>query len=113
MSFDNLTIKVLYRRIPRSKRICKGCQRPVLRNLDRDWFLKTGQIYHHGCRMAAEDEKWRCLECFVTFNATEASFIEVTDFRDDEFHERRKAVCPNCGSHNVKSLSSPEVIVDA
>jgi hypothetical protein len=107
-----MSLRVLYRKIPASKRICKyyRCQQPILRNIDRD---KDGHIYHHGCLMSAQDEKWRCLECFVTFDATEAAFVETQDFRNEEFHERLKAVCPNCGSHNVKSLSSAEVIVDA
>jgi hypothetical protein len=105
MSF-NVPMKVLYRRLPRDKRICTyyRCGQPVLRNLDRDWLLKTGQIIHHGCLMAAQDERYRCLECFTIFNAIEAAFDEHQIVHGDEVRQDLRVICPNCGCQNLKPL---------
>ena len=99
-----MSLRILYRRIPRDKRICNyyGCQKRILRNIDRD---KEGRIYHHGCLMTAQDEHFRCLDCYRTFDATEGSFETVQVQRQDEFREKLIMICPNCGSHNLKRLS--------
>jgi hypothetical protein len=73
-----MSIRVLYRKIPVSIRICSyyQCHKSILRNIDRD---KNGHLYHHGCLLSAREERWRCLECYAQFDATEASFEEITD----------------------------------
>jgi hypothetical protein len=75
----------------------------VLRNIDRD---KDGRIYHHGCLMDARDERHRCLECFATFDATEAAFEEAQKFKDGLFSEGLKPICPFCGSSNLKGSAA-------
>ncbi|HLE74948.1 MAG TPA: hypothetical protein VI864_02760 [Candidatus Bathyarchaeia archaeon] len=99
-----MSVRYLYQTIPRSKRICNyhRCQQPILRNIARD---KNGAIYHYGCLQSARDEKWRCRECFLIFDATEASFEETQIFKNDEFRERYHPICPHCGSHNLKAMS--------
>lgn len=96
-----MSVRYLYRIVPRSKRICNyyRCQQPILRNIACD---KNGAIYHYGCLQSARDEQWRCLECFMTFDATEGSFETVEDERQGEFRERLIMICPSCGSHNLK-----------
>jgi len=105
-----MSIRYLYKAISRSKRICNyyRCSRPgriILRNIARD---KNGAIYHYGCLQSAKDERWRCLECWMTFDATECSFTETHDMRNDEFRERYSPICPGCGSHNIKPLKPLE-----
>ena len=104
-----MNLRVLYRKIPVSKRICNyyRCQQPILRNIAR---TKNGAIYHYGCLNNALDEKWRCRECFMTFDATEVSFEEMQILKNDEFRERYRPICPGCGSHNIKSLGG---LIDA
>jgi hypothetical protein len=99
-----MSLRILYRHIPRSKRVCNyyRCRKPILRNIDR---AKQGQIYHHGCLMSAQDEKWRCQECFMIFDATEAVIEEEQFCYNDEYKLRLKVSCPSCGGQNVKSLS--------
>jgi DNA-directed RNA polymerase subunit RPC12/RpoP len=89
---------VLYRKIRADKRICNyyRCQQPILRNIDID---KQGRIYHHGCLMDAKDEKFRCNECFSTFDATEASFDQVQKWQGDDLKDAFEVVCPHCGFH--------------
>jgi hypothetical protein len=102
-----MSVRYLYQRIPRSKRICNyyHCSRPgriILRNIARD---KNGAIYHYGCLQSARDEKWRCQECWMTFDATEAVIEEEEFCYNDEYKLRLKVSCPSCGSQNVKNLS--------
>jgi len=59
-------------------------------------FDGEGRIYHHGCLMAAQDEQWRCLNCWLIFDATEMAFDVLTD--------RIAPLCPSCGSANLKRL---------
>ena len=96
-----MSIRYLYRAIPQSKRLCNyyRCQQPILRNIARD---KNGAIYHYGCLQSARDEQWRCRECFMTFDATEAAFEQHQILKNDEFCERLNVICPNCGSSNLK-----------
>jgi hypothetical protein len=84
-----MSLRRLYKSIPTNQRLCTyfRCQHPVLRNIDRD---KEGRIWHHGCLMAAQDERYRCLECYLCFN--------------EDFQKRIQVVCPGCGSTNLKSL---------
>lgn len=96
-----MSLRALYQKIPASKRLCSyhKCPSPqIQRNIDRD---KDGRIYHHGCLMEAQDEKYRCLDCFTVFDATEAGFVEAQKIVGDEISEEVKPVCP-CGSSNVK-----------
>jgi len=91
-----MSLRRLYKSIPKTKRICNyyRCQRPILRNIDRD---SEGRIYHHGCLMAAQDEQWRCLNCYNVFDATEAAFSQ-------DFSDKIQVMCPNCGSINLRRL---------
>jgi hypothetical protein len=98
-----MSLRALYQRIPESKRTCNfyRCRNPILRNIDMD---KDGRIYHHGCLMEARDERWRCLECFTVFDATEAVFEEAQKIVGDDVTEQLKVLCPGCGGSNIKSL---------
>ena len=98
-----MSIRALYRKIPKSKRICSyyRCQKELKRNPD----FKNGQLYHHGCKMDAEDERYRCLECGSLFDATEAALIEKQIWQGDDMIARLKPTCPNCGCINLKPLS--------
>jgi len=89
-----MSLRRLYRSIPKAKRICSyhRCQKPILRNIDQD---KGGHIYHHGCLMAAQDERYKCLNCFALFDATEAAL-------SDQFSDHIEVVCPHCGSINLR-----------
>lgn len=100
-----MSIRVLYRKIPVSNRICSyyQCHKPILRNIDRD---KNGHLYHHGCLLSAREERWRCLECYAQFDATEASFEEITDSRQGEFRERIRVLCPHCGCRNLRHMNN-------
>jgi hypothetical protein len=102
-----MPVRVLYRKIPPSKRICiyYRCQKPVLRNYNREYLLKTNNFIHNGCKNAAEDEKLKCLNCLCHFNALEASFDTQQICRGDEVSEKLVILCPYCGSRNVKHLS--------
>jgi len=96
-----MSVRALYQKIPASKRLCNyhDCPSPqILRNIDVD---KNGRIYHHGCLLDAREEKYRCLECFTVFDATECGFVEAQKIAGDEISEGVKPVCP-CGSLNVK-----------
>jgi DNA-directed RNA polymerase subunit RPC12/RpoP len=94
-----MSLRRLYSSIPLDRRLCSyyRCQKPILRNIDRD---RSGHIYHHGCLMAAQDEQYRCLECYLTFDATEAAFDLCQSSFNDEFREKLTVVCPSCGSRN-------------
>jgi DNA-directed RNA polymerase subunit RPC12/RpoP len=96
-----MSLRRLYGSIQTDKRRCSyyRCQKPILRNIDRD---KDGHIYHHGCLMSAQDERYRCLECFAIFDATEASFDIKPIIKDDDATERLQIICPHCGSINLK-----------
>lgn len=96
-----MSVRVLYRKIPVNQRICSyyRCQKRILRNIDTD---DKGHIYHHGCKMAAMDEKYECLNCFNRFDATEASFEETQILKDDLMKASFQVVCPSCGSMDLK-----------
>jgi len=98
-----MSIRYLYRKIPKSKRTCSyyHCQKPILRNITRD---KNGHIYHYGCLSDAKDERYRCLECGSLFDATEAAFAEHQIVQGDEVRQSLEVICPNCGCQNLKSL---------
>jgi len=91
-----MSLRRLYKSIPKLKSICSyyRCQKPILRNIDQD---REGHIYHHGCLMAAEDERFRCLNCYAVFDGTEVVLSE--DFRD-----KLTLICPYCGSANIRRL---------
>lgn len=88
-----MSVRYLYRQLPVSQRICSyyRCQKPILRNIAKD---KNGALYHYGCLNSALDEKHRCLNCFMIFDATEATF---TDLGTDSL----VMACPSCGSTNI------------
>jgi hypothetical protein len=98
-----MSLRRLYKSIPTNQRLCTyfRCQHPVLRNIDRD---KEGRIWHHGCLMAAQDERYRCLECYLCFNAVEAAWETTEQSFNEDFQKRIQVVCPGCGSTNLKSL---------
>jgi hypothetical protein len=101
-----MSLRVLYRKVPKAKRLCNyyRCPQPIiLRNIDRD---KNGHIYHHGCLMSAQDERYRCLECLCVFDATDAAFDSKQVIKGDDIAERMQIICPHCGCHNIKRLSS-------
>jgi DNA-directed RNA polymerase subunit RPC12/RpoP len=50
----------------------------------------------------ALDEKYRCLECSLVFDATEAVLEEKQKLYGDEIKELLEIICPNCGSHNIR-----------
>lgn len=102
-----MSVRYLYR-IPVSQRICSYylCRKRILRNIDRD---KNGNIYHHGCLQNALEDQFHCLDCFSSFDATEASFTEKQQFFNDDFRAALKPICPNCGSSNIKPLGSAEL----
>jgi len=97
-----LSDRFLYRRIPANERLCSyhRCREPILRNIARD---KDGRIYHWGCLQSARDEQYRCLECYSTFNATEAIFEEEQSSYNDEFRQVFKVICPHCGTFIIHS----------
>jgi len=99
-----VSLRFLYRTVPVHKRICSyyRCMHPILRNLTRD---KNGHLYHYGCLQTARDEQWRCLECNFTFDATEASFFEVENVRNDCNTELLRPQCPNCGNQYLKPFT--------
>lgn len=99
-----MSVRYLYHTIPRSKRICNyyDCNKPILRNITRD---KNGAIYHYGCLQTARDEKWRCRECWMTFDATECAFDEKQIMRGDDVKQKFIPICPGCGSHSLKKVS--------
>lgn len=98
-----MSLRFLYRKIQVSKRICSfhRCGQPILRNIARD---QNGHLYHYGCLQSARDEQYRCLECYQTFDATEAGQYEKQTVRDGEVVELIGVSCPSCGSQNVKSV---------
>ena len=98
-----MSLRRLYGSIPTNRRICNyyRCQKAILRNIDRD---KDGHIYHHGCLMTAQDERYRCLECFTIFDATEATFEEHQIVQGDEVRQALQVICPNCGCQNLKNV---------
>jgi hypothetical protein len=102
-----MSLRALYRRIEPKKRICSyyKCRERIQRNIDRD---KDGNIYHHGCLMDAQDEEYHCLDCYSTFDATEACFTEKQQFFNDNFRVQLKPICPNCGSSNIKPACLPD-----
>ena len=96
-----MNARVLYRRIPLEKRLCSyyDCHKPIRRNLALD---KNGRIYHYGCLQDALEEKYRCNDCFFTFDATEAVLEEKQKLYGDEIKGLLGIICPNCGSRNIK-----------
>lgn len=90
-----MSLRRLYKSIPKTERICSyyRCQRPILRNIDQD---KEGSIYHHGCLMTAQDERFRCLNCGAIFDATEVAL-------DSQLGELT-LLCPYCGCSDLKHL---------
>ena len=96
-----MSFRFLYRRIPVSERVCSyyKCRSQILRNIAR---TSDGRIWHYGCLMNARDEQYRCLECYATFDATEASFDTKQIIRGDFMAERLQPLCPHCGSQNLK-----------
>jgi DNA-directed RNA polymerase subunit RPC12/RpoP len=99
-----MSLRIIYRRTQPSKRLCNyyRCQKPILRNIDRD---KDGRLYNHGCLMSAQDEQYRCLECFSIFDATKAGFTPRQIIQGDSIGDGLQIVCPNCGCMNLKPLS--------
>lgn len=98
-----MSFRFLYRTVPAAKRICSyyRCLKPILRNVTRD---KGGHMYHYGCLQTAKDEMWHCSECNFTFDATEASFFEVENVRNDCNTELLRPQCPNCGNQHLRPV---------
>jgi hypothetical protein len=98
-----VSLRSLYRQIPSAKRTCNyyACQDPILRNIDRD---KKGRLYHHGCLLSAQDEAYRCLECYAIFDGTEVSFEFEEHYKADEVSQRVILSCPHCGCRALKRL---------
>lgn len=96
-----MSVRILYRTIPVSKRTCNyyRCQERIQRNIAQD---KNGHLYHYGCLLDAQEERYQCLECNLNFDATEAGFEEITDSRQGEFRERSRVLCPNCSCRNLR-----------
>jgi len=105
-----MSVRYLYQSIPHSKRLCSyyRCQKPILRNIARD---KSNRIYHYGCLQTAKDEQWRCPECYATFDATEASFYEAENLRNDRCTEVLRPMCPHCGCQAVRPVARHHEIV--
>jgi len=93
-----MSFRFLYRRVAVQNRRCAYCQKIIRRNIVKD---KNGQLYHWGCLQTAREQKYRCLECYTTFDATEAAWETVESSRNDDFMERRRPVCPHCHSMNL------------
>jgi len=81
---------------------CESCARKIELEEKGQSHIPDGEgrIYHHGCLMAAQDEQWRCLNCWLIFDATEAAF--------DTLGSRVVPLCPNCGSAGLKRLGKME-----
>jgi len=96
-----MSIRYLYRTTPEAQRICSYhfCGKRILRNIAKD---KAGRLYHYGCLQRALDEQYRCLECFLTFDATEAVLEEKQKLYGDEIKELLGIICPSCGSRNIR-----------
>ena len=96
-----MSFRFLYRRLSAKERICSyyRCRKPILRNLAKD---KAGRLYHWGCLQTALDEQYRCQECHLVFDATEAVLEEKQKFYGDEIKELLGIVCPSCGSRSVR-----------
>jgi len=94
-----MSIRYLYKTIPRDKRICCYylCEKPILRNIARD---TDGRIYHYGCLNTAKDEQHRYLDCGGGFNGTEVAL-------DNPFGET-VVICPFCGSHKTRRVTGGE-----
>jgi len=59
---------------------------------------EQGRLYHHGCLLSALEERYRCLNCYAIFNATQVSL--------DYQLGKLTLLCPHCGSSNLKRLKS-------
>lgn len=101
-----MSLRILYRKVPASQRICSyyQCLKPILRNIDRD---NQGHLYHHGCLLSAREERYRCLECYLQFDATEVAFEAETKIQREGFmRETMRTHCPSCGCMNLKRIRS-------
>lgn len=97
-----MSIRRLYKTVPVDQRVCSYYKCPsgrIRRNIAR---TNDGRLWHYGCLNDAHEEKYRCLECYMTFDATEASFQEGQVIHGDEIREQPKPICPNCGCSNLK-----------
>ena len=89
-----MSLRRLYKSIPRSKRLCHRCDRPILRNISRD---EKGHLYHYGCLNSDRDEQHRCLNCGMVFDGTEAAVDSASVFFNAEYSYQIRVLCPNCG----------------
>jgi hypothetical protein len=96
-----LSFRFLYQRVPVKERICSYylCQKPILRNIAQ---TPDGRLWHYGCLNTAKDEQHKCLECFGTFDGTEAILSEHEQDRGDTFSMEMKLSCPYCGAEVSK-----------
>jgi hypothetical protein len=99
-----MSFRFLYRKVPLEKRICTyyKCNNRIQRNLIPD---KNGHLYHLGCLNNAREKMWHCFECNLTFDATEASFFEVENARNDCNTMLLRPQCPNCGNQDLKPVA--------
>lgn len=100
-----MSLRALYRKIPEARRLCVYCDEPILRNIDRD---KDGRLYHHGCLLDARAKQYHCIECNATFDWTEATLEEAEDSFNDEFRQRKRVLCPYCGTSNFRTMQIEE-----
>lgn len=101
-----MSVRVLYKQVSASQRPCSyyQCRKPILRNIAQD---KKGRLYHYGCLLDAQEERYRCLECFGQFDATEVAVeAETVMQREGYMRETMRPRCPFCGCMNLKRIRS-------
>lgn len=59
-------------------------------------------IIVHNCLLDARAKQYHCLECNVTFDWTEATLEAAEDSFNEEFQQRKRVLCPHCGTSNFK-----------
>ncbi len=94
-----MSVRVLYKKVPKERRLCHHCGKPVLSNID----LLDGEIWHHGCiNQAGLHPTHRCRDCYSLLSADN---IVRTDFGDGTISK----TCGLCGSSSLISLKPPHI----
>jgi len=93
--------RIVYRNVPLQQRICSYhlCHKPIIRNIAR---TKEGRLWHWGCLQSARDKQYKCLDCYGTFDATQAILEEKQKLCGDDIKELFGLICPICSSRNIK-----------